>query len=512
MNTRVTTALILCILDGWGESSQHEHNAIAQAHTPHWDTLRARYPHTVLQASEQYVGLPAGQMGNSEVGHMHLGAGRVLLQDLPRIDAAIASGELAKNQALLAHVAALKISGGTCHIMGLLSDGGVHAHVHHVQALAEIITAHGVPVRVHAFLDGRDTSPKSAQRYLEMLSPLVSVGTVCGRYFAMDRDKRWDRIQRAVDMLLDAKGDHAASAQQALANAYARGESDEFMQPCIIGDYAGMRDGDGVLMANFRADRARQLLHALSDTQWHNFPRRAVAFASLTGMTEYSETLAQRMTTLFPATTVSDGLGACVAAAGGTQLRIAETEKYAHVTFFFNGGSEGELAGESRILVPSPAVATYDLQPEMSAAEVTDALINHVRNHHPDLVVVNYANTDMVGHTGHLEATKQAVEAVDTCLGRLYALTQETGGALMITADHGNAESLHDASTHQAHTAHTCNPVPLLLAWPSKPHTLQLTPGSLTDIAPTALAIMGLAAPTSMTGKNLLCTEASCAL
>jgi 2,3-bisphosphoglycerate-independent phosphoglycerate mutase len=503
---------LLCILDGWGESDVREHNAIAQAHTPHFDAMKANYPFALLDASEQNVGLPSGQMGNSEVGHMNIGAGRVVMQDLPRIDGAIADGTLAKNAALQTYIAALKTSGGTCHLMGLLSDGGVHSHMQHMAALANIVAAAGVPVAAHLFTDGRDTSPKSALGYVAAFEAAtaaqahITIATISGRYYAMDRDNRWERVNAAYDVMVAGKGNQAPHATGAITMAYAADVTDEFIVPTALAHYAGMKDGDGILMANFRADRARQLLHALLDETFSGFARaRRVAFAATLGLVEYSKALTPLIPAIFTPQTFRNNLGELVAAHGMQQLRIAETEKYAHVTFFFNGGREVAYAGEDRILVPSPKVATYDLQPEMSAHEVTDKLVEAIGRGIYDLVVVNYANTDMVGHSGDLAAAIKAVEAVDVCLGRLRAAIEQAGGAMLITADHGNAECLHDDEAGQAHTAHTLNPVPCIIVGDAYAHAPKhLGHGILADIAPTLCAMLQLTPPAEMTGRNLL--------
>ena len=508
---------VLCILDGWGESPQTEHNAIAQAPTPHWDALRAAYPFSTLSASEGDVGLPAGQMGNSEVGHMNIGAGRVVMQDLPRIDTAIADGSLAKNAALKNYIAALQKSGGTCHLVGLLSDGGVHSHLNHMAALANIVAAAGVPVAVHAILDGRDTSPQSAEKYIAQFKAAtkehsgIVIATVSGRYYAMDRDKRWDRVEKAYQAMVDAYGDDdhspwAANAEDVVEIQCALGNTDEFIPPHMIADYAGMNDGDGLLMANFRADRARQILHALIDPKFNQFSRtRTVHFAATLGMVEYSEALNPLIPAIFTKESLRNNMGELVSASGRTQLRIAETEKYAHVTFFFSGGREEPYAGEQRILVPSPQVATYDLQPEMSAFEMTDKLVAAIDSGAFDFIAVNYANTDMVGHSGDLTAAMKAVEAVDACLGKLSAAVLRQNGTLLITADHGNAECLHDDEGDQPHTAHTLNPVPcLLIGVGYEGKKTALRNGVLADIAPTLCAVMGLAQPAEMTGTSLL--------
>ena len=502
--------VVLCILDGWGESSGDDHNAIRLANTPVWDGFMQDCPHACIDASELHVGLPEGQMGNSEVGHMNIGAGRVVMQDLPRIDAALASGELAGNPRLLLFIDKLKASGGTCHLMGLMSPGGVHSHQNHIAALARILDGAGVPVAVHALLDGRDTPPSSARGFMDWFlmetegCARLRVATVGGRYWGMDRDKRWDRVALAYDALVDGEGEQAADALAAIDAGYARGETDEFIKPTVIGGYRGMADGDGLLMANFRADRVRQILTALLDPAFDAFPRaRVVTFAAAAGLTEYSAALNSFLTALFPPESRSHVLGEIVSEAGLKQLRIAETEKYAHVTFFLNGGEETQYPGEERILVPSPKVATYDLKPEMSAYEVTDKLVAAIDGGRFDLVVVNYANTDMVGHTGNLDAAIKAVEAVDRCLGRVRDAVVRAGGTMLITADHGNAETMEDPQTHEPHTAHTLNRVPVVLV--NGPAEVgRLHDGQLADVAPTILALMQLPQPKVMTGRSLL--------
>jgi 2,3-bisphosphoglycerate-independent phosphoglycerate mutase len=500
--------VVLCILDGWGHRTDPDHNAILDARTPVWDRLMATCPHALLDASELEVGLPSGQMGNSEVGHMNLGAGRVVLQELVRIDQAVADSSIAKTAAFQDFAAKLRRSGGTAHVMGLLSPGGVHSHQDHMAALVKSLAEAGVPVAVHAFLDGRDTPPKSALGYLAEFEAAIAgarnarIATVSGRYYAMDRDKRWDRVALAYAALVDAEGERAPDARAAIEAGYAAGTSDEFVKPTAIAGYAGMQDGDGVLMANFRSDRAREILTALLDPAFDGFTRdRVVAFAAAAGLVEYSEALNAFLSTLFPPQRLTNVMGDVVARAGLKQLRIAETEKYAHVTFFFNGGEEGEFPGEQRILVPSPKVATYDLKPEMSAYEVTDKLVAAIDGGSFDFIVVNYANTDMVGHTGNLDAAIKAVEAVDKCLGRLEAAVRKAGGVLLITADHGNAEQMLDRTTGQPHTAHTLNLVPVVLVGAGK---VALRNGRLADVAPTLLEIMGLPRPAEMTGKLLI--------
>ncbi len=502
--------VVLCILDGWGESTADAHNAIRLADTPAWDGFMRHCPHASIDASELHVGLPAGQMGNSEVGHMNIGAGRVVMQDLPRIDAALASGDVARNPRLLLLIDKLKASGGTCHLLGLMSPGGVHSHQSHIAALARMLDAAGVPVAAHAFLDGRDTPPSSARGYMASFLADVEgcarlrVATVEGRYWGMDRDKRWDRVALAYAALVDGKGEAAADALAAIDAGYARGETDEFLKPTAIGGYRGMADGDGLLMANFRADRVRQILGALLDPAFSAFPRpRIVKFAAAVGMTEYSTALNAFLTSLFPAESLRHVLGEIVAAAGLRQLRIAETEKYAHVTFFLNGGEETPYRGEERILIPSPKIATYDLKPEMSAYEVTDTLVAAIAGGRFDFIVVNFANTDMVGHTGDLAAAIKAVEAVDRCLGRLRDAVVAAGGAMLITADHGNAETMEDPETREPHTAHTLNRVPVVLVG-GRADAQHLRDGRLADVAPTILALLQLPQPREMTGASLL--------
>jgi 2,3-bisphosphoglycerate-independent phosphoglycerate mutase len=502
--------LVLCILDGWGERPKADDNAIENARAPNWRTLTKRWPHTQLQASEHYVGLPDGQMGNSEVGHTNIGAGRVVFQDLPRIDAAIAEGKLAKMPALLDFVGKLKESRGTAHLLGLVSPGGVHSHQRQIAALARMLAEAGVPVAIHAFLDGRDTAPKSAaaylQRFEEDLAGLsgVRIATISGRYYAMDRDKRWDRVERAYRAIVSAAGERANDARQAIETAYARGETDEFVVPTVIAGYSGMRNGDGLLVANFRADRVREIASAMLNPDFSGFPReKRIAFTAALGLVEYSTELNRFLATLFPPEDLADSFGEVVSNAGLTQLRIAETEKYAHVTFFFNGGRETVFPGEERILVPSPKVATYDLKPEMSAPEVTDKVVDAIRSGRFDVIALNYANTDMVGHTGRIDAAVKAVETVDTCLGRLAEAVEQAGGTLVITADHGNAEMMRDPETGEPHTAHTLNPVPFVVVNPPA-GVSQLENGRLSDIAPTLLAIIGLPKPAAMTGHSLI--------
>jgi len=502
--------VVLCVLDGWGHRAEREDNAILAADTPVWDRLIAECPNALLQASAADVGLPEGQMGNSDVGHMNLGAGRVVIQDMPRIDTAIADGSLAANGALGAFLGDLKASGGTAHVMGLISPGGVHSHQDQIAALVKIAGDAGLSVNVHAFLDGRDTPPASAADYIAKFEsdiagvPGAAIATLSGRYYAMDRDQRWERTALAYGTLVEGKGERADTAAGAVAASYAAEVTDEFALPAVIAGYQGMKDGDGLLLGNFRADRTRQILGALLDPAFDGFERpRTVRFAAAAGMVEYSAALNEFIETLFAPVRLDHILGQLVADAGMTQLRIAETEKYAHVTFFFNGGEEAPFPGEERILVPSPKVATYDLKPEMSAHELTDRLTEAIAGGGFDFILVNYANADMVGHTGDIAATIKAVETVDLCLGRIVAAVNEAGGALVITADHGNAELMRDGKTGQPHTAHSRNAVPVILV--NGPAEIKgLKHGRLADVAPMLLELLKLEQPPEMTGVSLV--------
>jgi 2,3-bisphosphoglycerate-independent phosphoglycerate mutase len=448
-------------------------------------------------------------MGNSEVGHLNIGAGRVVMQDLPRIGTAIADGSIAALPALQALIAALRQSGGTCHLMGLLSPGGVHSHQDHAIALAKVLAGAQVPTIVHAFLDGRDTPPRSGgdclTRFQAQLPEGVRIGTVSGRYYAMDRDKRWDRVSRAYMAIAEGAGPGFADPHSVVDDAYPRDVTDEFVIPAIIGGYRGMKDGDAILCFNFRADRARELLTAFVDPDFTGFERpRVLHFAAACGMTRYSDALAPFMTALFAPQTMENLLGQVVSRAGLTQLRMAETEKYAHVTYFMNGGIEEPNPGEDRIMVPSPKVATYDLQPEMSAPELARKAVAAIVAGKHDLLILNFANPDMVGHTGNLPAAIKAVETVDTCLGEIADAVAARGGALLVTADHGNCEMMRDPITGGPHTSHTTNPVPVFLT--HSPGLLH--DGRLADVAPTLLALLGLEKPVEMTGKVLFQAEA----
>ena len=502
--------VVLCVLDGWGYRAEKDNNAIEMANTPVWHTLIQKYPTAMIQTSGLDVGLPAGQMGNSEVGHTNLGAGRIVMQDLPRIDAAIADKTLDVNPVLTHLIDAVRTTGGVCHVMGLLGPGGVHAMQTHIVALARILDQAGISVVIHGFLDGRDTPPDSARGFVADLEKEiagmahVSIGTLSGRYYAMDRDNRWERVDKAYRALVNAEAPRFATADEAIAASYQAGVFDEFMEPCVIGDYHGMSGGDGVIMANYRSDRAREITRMLLQPDFAAAERvRVVRFADAVAMTEYSVDHNAWMHVLFPPEDLKNIFGEVVSAAGLTQLRIAETEKYAHVTFFFNGGKETLFPGEERILVPSPKVATYDLKPEMSAYEVTDKLVAAINSDAFDVIVVNYANGDMVGHTGVLSAAIQAAEAVDACVGRVVEAVKAKGGVMFITADHGNAEQMKDPVSGGPYTAHTATPVQAVLV-NAPADVTGLSDGRLCDVAPTLLALLQLSQPAEMTGHSLL--------
>jgi 2,3-bisphosphoglycerate-independent phosphoglycerate mutase len=505
--------VVLLILDGFGCRPDAPDNAITRAAMPNWNRLLATCPHGTIDASELRVGLPSGQMGNSEVGHLNIGAGRVIYQDFTRIDVAIEDGEFATNPALRDAVVAAAANGGALHVLGLLSPGGVHSHERQLAAMVAMASAGGVRrVYVHAFLDGRDTPPKSAAPSIAFIDgvcaqhPGARIASICGRYYAMDRDKRWERVAPAYALIVDGAGEFTAdSAEAGLEAAYSRGETDEFVKPTAIRDAKGatarMRDGDAVVFMNFRADRARQMTRALTRAGFDGFPRKRVPkLARFVCLTNYGDEFAD-LPVAFAPQSIANGFGAYLASLGLHQLRIAETEKYAHVTYFFNGGVEEVYPGEDRILIPSPRVATYDLKPEMSAFEVTDKLLAAIRSGKYDAIVCNYANGDMVGHTGNFDAARKAVEALDACIGRVAEAALAVGGEVVITADHGNAEMMFDPSTGQPHTAHTLNLVPFLYV--GRPATV-IAGGALSDVAPTLLALMGLPKPAEMTGHSLV--------
>lgn len=503
--------VMLLILDGWGyREPKTADNAIENGHTPNWHNCLNEYPHSLIETYGLAVGLPEGQMGNSEVGHMNLGAGRVVMQDLPRIDQAIKDGSIKDNSVLQKLIADLQANGKTCHLMGLMSPGGVHSSMEHIVALCKVLAENNIKTDVHAFLDGRDTPPSSAKEYLAEFEKAIAglsgvkVATVSGRFYAMDRDKRWDRVEAAYNAIALGEGKHAATSAEAVEASYKDGVTDEFVVPCIIGDYKGFEDGDAVLMANFRADRAREILYALADKEFDGFARKKTfALSMAVGMTEYSVDHNRFMKTMFGPEALKNIFGEVVAENGLTQLRIAETEKYAHVTFFFNGGEEKEFPGESRILVPSPKVATYDLKPEMSVYEVTDNLVDAIENKKFDVIICNFANGDMVGHTGKMDAVLKAVAAVDECLGRVVKAIKDVDGVLLVTADHGNAEKMVDEKTGEPYTAHTVGKVQAVLVNGPKDVTA-MKDGRLADIAPTLLQLLDIPEPAEMNGHSLL--------
>ncbi len=498
--------VMLVILDGWGWRDEVADNAVRLANTPTFNKLWAGSPHALLHTCGLDVGLPGGQMGNSEVGHLNIGAGRVVMQDLPRISAALADGGIVKAPAFAALVAALTASGGVCHLMGLMSPGGVHSHQDHALALAHLLTQSNIPVVLHLFTDGRDTPPRAGSAYLAdfvaKLPDAARIGTISGRYYAMDRDKRWERVSKAYNAIAEGVGAHFPDSASVIDAAYLQDVTDEFIIPAVVGNYAGIKDGDGILCFNFRADRVRELMTAFADDDFAGFKRpRFIKLAALTGLTYYSDALAPKMAAIFQPQTMNNLLGQVVADHNLTQLRMAETEKFAHVTYFLNGGREELYRGEDRIMVPSPKVATYDLQPEMSAPELADKAVQAIGSGQYDMIVLNFANADMVGHTGVLAAAIRAVETVDAGLGRILGAVEQAGGALLITADHGNCEMMRDPVTGGPHTSHTTNPVPVILY--GGPAGCVLHEGRLADIAPTLLSLMKLPQPAEMTGHCL---------
>ncbi len=497
----------LIIMDGYGNGKTCDpNNAIQIAKTPVIDSLRQNFPSTHIQASGEFVGLPDGQMGNSEVGHTNIGAGRIIYQALTRITKAIKDGDFFKNEALVSVASEAKSNGGALHLMGLVSPGGVHSHSEHLYGLLQFAKNQGFKdVYVHAFLDGRDVDPSSAAEYVaELESKIAEIGcgkiaSLSGRYYAMDRDNRWDRVQKAYEAIALGKGVATDDAVAGVKASYANEVTDEFVVPAVVGDYKGMKDGDGVVFFNFRPDRARELTHAFTDVEFSGFDRKALKLSFAT-MTQYEEGLNVKVA--YPPESITNTLGEVISKNGMTQLRIAETEKYAHVTFFFNGGVEEPYKGEDRILVPSPKVATYDLQPEMSAIEVTDKVVEAIKSGKYDFIILNYANGDMVGHTGVIEAAVKAVETVDTCVGRFVEAIREVGGDVCITADHGNADQMVDPETGAPFTAHTTNPVPFIVV--SDRVGWIASDGALCDIAPTLLTLAGMEIPAEMTGTPMV--------
>ncbi len=512
-----TTPVVLLILDGFGHNDDVKDNAIAQASTPNLDALKRDFPNTTINASEHYVGLPDGQMGNSEVGHLNIGAGRVVFQDFERINNSIASGEFFKHAALVKMLQDLKASNKALHIFGLLSDGGVHSHIDHILTMLTMAAQQGLHrIYIHAFLDGRDTPPISAVPYLAALEDKIKVlgvgkiASVSGRFYSMDRDKRWERVAPPYNMIVNGESEFTeATASEALHNAYARKESDEFVKCTVIKTpleaAPRLEDGDAVVYMNFRSDRARQLTDAILNENFDGFERSRVPKLSAFFTLTQHDANQVKATPVFPATSVPNTFGEYLQNLGLTQLRIAETEKYPHVTFFFNGGEETVFNGEDRMMVPSPKVATYDLQPEMSAPEVTDKLVKAITEKKYNAIICNYANGDMVGHTGNINAAIKAVETLDTCVGRVVAAALSVDAEVIITADHGNAEQMFDPNANQAHTQHTTNLVPFIYV--GRKATLTNT-GALSDVAPTLLAMMGVPQPSEMTGKSLLTFEA----
>lgn len=494
-------------MDGCGLGDKTDkNNAVQQAKTPVLDGLMAKYPNSKLQASGEYVGLPDGQMGNSEVGHTNIGAGRVVYQQLTRITRDIKNGDFFKNEALLKIVCGAKEKGGALHLLGLVSPGGVHSHQEHLYALLEMAKREGVgEVYVHAFLDGRDVPPQSAGPFLKELEDkcaeigIGKIATVSGRYYAMDRDNRWDREEKAYEAIAHAEGVAAKSAEAGLTASYDAGVNDEFVVPYVIEGYAGMKNGDGAIFFNFRPDRARQLTHAFVDEKFDGFQRDESLKIPFATFSQYEDGM--NALVAFPPESIKNTMGEIIQDHGLTQLRIAETEKYAHVTFFFNGGVEEPYKGEDRILVPSPKVATYDLKPEMSAVEVTDKVVEAIESEKYDFIILNYANCDMVGHTGVFPAVIKAVETVDTCVGRFVEAIKKVGGEVCITADHGNADKMMDYENNQPFTKHTTNPVPFIVV---SDRVKSVADGALSDIAPTLLTLAGVDIPKEMTGKVLV--------
>jgi 2,3-bisphosphoglycerate-independent phosphoglycerate mutase len=505
--------LVLIVLDGWGYREDPQHNAIYSANKPNWDKFWAAYPHTLISGSGSDVGLPCGQMGNSEVGHLHMGAGRLVPQDLMRIDNAVSDGSFFQNEVLRAALSQVKAKNTKLHILGLLSPGGVHSHENHLQAMITMAIREGCEqVYLHAILDGRDTPPRSALSSIAMLEKTLKeqgagkIASIIGRFYAMDRDQRWERIKQAYDLLTLGESKYrAATAAGALELAYERNESDEFVQPTTIHPKdkpaITIDDDDVVVFMNFRADRARQLTRAFTDNNFDKFPRQKIPkLQSFVTLTNYANDIGAQVA--YPPMQVSNSFGEYIAKFGLTQLRIAETEKYAHVTFFFNGGREDVFPGEDRILVPSPKVATYDLKPDMSAYELTDKLLQDIRLQNHDFIICNFANADMVGHSGDMAATIEAVEVIDQCLGKIVSCLQNVGGEVIITADHGNAEQMFDKNTKQAHTAHTENLVPFIYI--GRPAEIITTDGSLIDVAPTLLHLLNLPLPPEMEGRSII--------
>ncbi len=500
--------LMLCILDGWGERQAKEDNAVALAATPCWDRISEEYPSTTISASGLDVGLPEGQMGNSEVGHANLGAGRLVMQTLPKINEAIERKTLGGQLAIVQLVNKLKSTGGVCHLLGLLSDGGVHSHLNHLAALANVLDKAGIEVLVHAWTDGRDTAPKSAidmvARFHEA-APKAKLASLCGRFYAMDRDNRWERVERAYNLIVTGEGETAPDYRSAIEQSYANNLTNEFMPPTRLPDYENISENDAIVCGNFRADRVREVLRALAARHFTGFERKArIQPVAIVGMVSYSSNLDEYVQTIFPSEDLKMTLGETLSKAGLEQLHIAETEKYPHVTFFFNGGREDPFPGERRIMMPSPNVTTYDLAPEMSASGVRDALVDSINKEEFDFIIANFANPDMVGHTGDLQAAIKAVETVDRCLSDVIKAILAKNGSILVTADHGNCEIMRDPKTGDPHTAHTTNPVRVVLVGSSTASLQLRSGGRLSDIAPTLLDLAGLNQPHEMNGRSLL--------
>ena len=501
-------SVVLCIMDGWGINKKNEHNAIALANTPNVDYLTNTYPYSTLEASGEYVGLPVGQVGNSEVGHMNLGSGRVVIQTLPKINNAFKNDEIRHNKNFIKFISQHKKE-KTMHLLGLCSDGGVHSHIDHIVEISKLLNEYNIRSVLHIFSDGRDSSPKQfgniIKKFEASLPKNVTIGTLIGRYFAMDRDNRWDRIKESHDLI--SYGKHQRKTNNifsAVDLAYKNNETDEFISPTLIGNYSGIEADDSLMMINFRADRVRELLSAFLNPEFNKFKKivKKPLITNSLGMTEYSEEISKFMKSIFVREKIQDTLGDIISKANLKQLRLAETEKYPHVTFFFNGGSEIVCAGETRIMIPSPKVSTYDLKPEMSAEEIEFQLINAIKSKMYDLIIINFANPDMVGHTGNLKAAIKAVERVDTAIGNIKEALDKSKSIMLLTADHGNCEIMLDSKTQIPHTSHTCNKVPLIII--SSEDHFKLKDGKLADIAPTILEIMSLDIPASMNGKSLL--------
>lgn len=501
------TPLVLCILDGWGVATTQDKdskNAIMDANPEFYKFLCTNYPNSLLQPSGKHVGLPEGQMGNSEVGHMTIGSGRIIYQDLPRINKAMESDELANNALLQEVIKKLKISDKTCHIAGLVSDGGVHSHINHIIYLASLMKNNGIKVCLHVITDGRDTSPNSALSYIDELPKDIQISTISGRYYAMDRDKRYDRTKAYYDVITTGSNNKNRSAHEVVKASYSNELFDEFIQPESLKGYSGMENGDAFIMANFRADRARQIISALGDADFIEFDReKIIIFTNIITMTSYSEQISHFTKTLFPQIQIKNSLAEVLSDNDKTQYHIAETEKYAHVTFFFNAGKEAPVVGEDRRMIPSPKVDIYDDAPAMSAITITKRLTRAINCGKYDFILVNYANADMVGHTGNYRATISAIKILDACLEAIYRATLKMKGTMIVTADHGNAEQMYDSKKKIEHTAHTTNPVPFILIG-DQYKGIKLKNGGLVDIAPTILSLMNITIPKEMTGENLL--------